>query len=109
MEYVIKLLQKERETIVESLRNGQQERLQDLQQVDKAIGWLKLIQDNNLEPAGKYHLDALPMIEGHGGFATYRIMIDDDTDDTAHWEEYRKQTGGHYCLSLGDFLLVHST
>lgn len=107
MEYVIELLQKERETIVAALKNGQQEKLRDLQQVEKAIGWLNLIQENNLDQACKYDLDALPYIEGYGGFTCYRIMIDKETDSKEEWEEYKKQDGGHYHLSLGDFLLVH--
>lgn len=107
MEYVIELLQKERETIVAALKNGQQEKLRDLRQVEKAIGWLSLIQENNLDRACKYDLDALPYIEGYGGFTCYRIMIDKETDNTEDWEEYKKQDGGHYQLSLGDFLLVH--
>lgn len=107
MEYVIELLRKEREAIVRCLKNGEQERVRDLQQIDQAIGWLKLIQDNGLDMAGKYNLDALPHIEGYGGFSCYRIMIDKESDCVEDWEEYEKQDGGHYCLSLGDFLLVH--
>lgn len=54
MEYVIELLCKEREAIVRCLKNGEQERVRDLQQIDQAMGWLKLIQDNGLDTAGKY-------------------------------------------------------
>jgi len=107
MEYVIGLLKKERETIVAALKNGKMEKLQDLQQIDKATGWLELIQDNNLDKACKYNLDALPYIKGYGGFTYYRIMIDKETDNTEEWEEYEKQDGEHYHLGLGDFLLVH--
>ncbi len=106
MEYAIKLLEKEREMVITALKNGEQERLRDLQQIDKAIGWLRLIQDNHLDKAGNYHLDALPYIEGYGGFTYYHIMIDKETDHTEDWEEYKKQDGEHYQLSLGDFLLV---
>lgn len=109
MEYAVELLQKERETVVEALKMGERERLRDLQQIDKAIGWLRLIQANNLDKACKYNLDALPYIEGYGGFACYRVMIDketEDTEDTEEWEEYEKRDGKHYLLSPGDFLLV---
>lgn len=107
MEYVIELLRKEREAIIVSLKNGEQGRLRDLQQVDQAIDWLELIRDNGLDKAGKYSLDALPYIEGYGGFSCYRIMIDKETEHTEDWEEYQRQDGGHYCLSVGDYLLVH--
>lgn len=107
MKYVIGLLQEERETIIAALRNGQHDKLQNLQQIDQAIGWLNLIQDKHLDQACKYDLHALPYIEGYGGFTCYRIMIDKETDDRENWEEYKRQDGGYYELSLGDFLLVH--
>lgn len=107
MEYVIELLQKEREAIIAALKNGQQEKLQNLRQIDQAIGWLDMIQDHHLGQANRYDLHALPYIEGYGGFTCYRIMIDKETDHTENWEEYIRQDGGHYELSMGDFLLVH--
>lgn len=107
MEYVIELLQKERETIIAALKNGQHEKLQNLQQIDQAIGWLGMIQDYHLGQANQYDLHALPYIEGYGGFTCYRIMIDKETEHTENWEEYVRQDGGHYELSMGDFLLVH--
>lgn len=107
MEYAIRLLQKEREAIVSALKNGQHEKIRDLQQVDHAIGWLCLVRDNHLDKAGSYELDALPYIEGYGGFTYYRIMIDKESENTENWEEYKKQDGRHYELGPGDFLLVH--
>lgn len=107
MEYVIELLQKERETTISALKNGQNEKMRTLQQIDQAIGWLSMIQDHHLGQANKYDLHELPYIEGYGGFTCYRIMIDKETDNTEDWEEYKRQDGGHYELSMGDFLLVH--
>lgn len=107
MRYAIEVLQKEREEIVNALKNGQKERLHDLQQVDKAIGWIKLLQDKNLEKANQYNFDELPYIEGYGGFTSYRLMMDKETDDTNDWVEYKKPNGDSYRLCLGDFLLVH--
>lgn len=107
MQYAIEVLNKEREEIIIALKNGQQEKLNDLQQVDKAIGWIELLKDNNLDKVSRYVFDELPYIEGYGGFTSYRLMIDKETDNTDDWVEYKKPDGTHYQLALGDFLLVH--
>lgn len=106
MDYAIKLLETEREIIIAALKNGKKERLNDLQQLDKALGWLRLLEENQLDKANRYHLEPLPFIEGYGGFTNYRIAIDNETDDMKFWEEYKKDDGSHLLLSLGDYLLI---
>ena len=81
MDYAIKLLETEREIIIAALKNGKKERLNDLQQLDKALGWLRLLEEKQLDKANRYHLEPLPFIEGYGGFTNYRIAIDNETDD----------------------------
>ncbi len=106
MDYAIKLLETEREIIIAALKNGKKERLNDLQQLDKALGWLRLLEEKQLDKANRYHLEPLPFIEGYGGFTNYRIAIDNETDDMKFWEEYKKDDGSHLLLSLGDYLLI---
>lgn len=106
MDYAIKLLEAEREIIIAALKNGKKEKLNDLQQLDKALGWLRLLEERQLDKANRYHLEPLPFIEGHGGFTNYRIAIDNETDDMKFWEEYKKDDGSHLLLSLGDYLLI---
>ena len=43
MDYAIKILEREREMIVSALKDGHQEKLHDLQGIDKALGWLQLL------------------------------------------------------------------
>lgn len=105
MDYAIQILEEERLRIQSALRDGHKERLQDLQQLDKALGWLSLLQEKQVEKASRYHFISLPFIEGHGGFTNYRIMIDNETEDTSFWEEYVKQDGSHYLLGYGDFIV----
>lgn len=104
MKYAIDILEKERLSIISALKNGQKQRLEDLQQLDNALGWLRLLKEKQVDKAGKYNLHPLPFIEGHG-FAYYRIAIDNETDDISLWEEYKKQDGSCYLLSFGDYII----
>ena len=69
MEHAIKLLEKERELIVEDLKNGKKERLDDLKDLDKALEWLYLLEEKQFDEAKRYNLEQLPFIEGRGGFS----------------------------------------
>lgn len=107
MNYAIKLLQNEREIIKNDLKSGDSDRLKELQEIDKALGWLTLLQNNNVDKASRYDLDELPCIKGHGGFSSYRIAIDNEEDNPEYWQEYQRVDGSHYLLNIGDFVLVH--
>ena len=105
MDYAIKVLEREREMIVSALKDGYQEKLNDLQEIDKALGWLRLLQEHRIRNVCRYCCDTLPPIVGRGGFSNYRLMLDDETDDTACWDEYTKPDGSHYLLCPGDFIV----
>lgn len=105
MEYAVKILEAERNAVVAAMKAGHNERLKDLQELDKALGWLRLLQEQQVDKAGRYNLDALPYIEDRGGFTYYRLMVDNETDNTADWDEYKKPDGSRYELHSGDFIL----
>lgn len=48
MKDIIELLQNERTKTVDALKQGEQDKLSHLQQLDKALGWLKVVEDNEL-------------------------------------------------------------
>lgn len=48
MEYAINILEKERELVIVSLKNGEKERLTDLKQLNKALGWLRLLKEQQI-------------------------------------------------------------
>ncbi|RRD95269.1 hypothetical protein EII17_04335 [Clostridiales bacterium COT073_COT-073] len=102
MEYAIKILEKERELIVTALKNGENEHLTALKELDKALDWLRLLKEKQLGAAKKYNVETLPFIEGRGGFSSYRIAIDNETDDIKFWNEYKKMDGSHLLLFPGD-------
>lgn len=47
MKDIIELLQKERIKTVDALKHGNQQELSYLQQIDKALGWLKRIEEKD--------------------------------------------------------------
>lgn len=60
LQFSIDILQKERDKIVSDLKSGQQERLKDLQDIDKALEWLRLLTDSQADKACHYNLEKLP-------------------------------------------------
>ena len=56
MKDIIELLQKERIKTVDALKHGNQQELSYLQQIDKALGWLKRIEEKGLEDVGCYDI-----------------------------------------------------
>ena len=54
MKDIIELLQKERIKTVDALKHGNQQELSYLQQIDKALGWLKRIEEKGWEDVGCY-------------------------------------------------------
>ena len=105
MEHAIKLLEKERELIVEDLKNGKKERLDDLKDLDKALEWLYLLEEKQFDEAKRFNLDQLPFIEGRGGFSCYRIAIDNESDDIKFWDEYEKSDGSKLSLYPRDYII----
>jgi hypothetical protein len=105
MEHAIKLLEKERELIVEDLKNGKKERLDDLKDLDKALEWLYLLEEKQFDEAKRYNLEQLPFIEGRGGFSCYRIAIDNESDDIKFWDEYEKSDGSKLSLYPRDYII----
>ena len=105
MEHAIKLLEKERELIVEDLKNGEKDRLNYLKDLDKALEWLYLLEEKQFDEAKRYNLEQLPFIEGRGGFSCYRIAIDNESDDIKFWNEYEKSDGSKLSLYPRDYII----
>lgn len=62
--------------------------------------------EQQIDIVKKYQLERMPTIDGRGGFSSYRIAIDNETDDIKLWEEYKKDDSSHLLLSLGDYILI---
>ena len=105
MEHAIKLLEKERELIVEDLKNGNKDRLNYLKDLDKALEWLYLLEEKQFDEAKRYNVEQLPFIEGRGGFSCYRIAIDNESDDIKFWDEYEKSDGSKLSLYPRDYII----
>ena len=72
MKDIIELLQNERTKTVDALKQGEQDKLSYLQQIDKALGWLKVVEDNELATVGSYKIHRLP--DPHSGFSYYHLI-----------------------------------
>jgi len=105
MEHAIKLLEKERELIVEDLKKGNKDRLNYLKDLDKALEWLYLLEEKQFDEAKRYNLEQLPFIEGRGGFSCYRIAIDNESDEIKFWDEYEKSDGSKLSLYPRDYII----
>lgn len=105
MEFAIKLLEEKRIHIISDLKQGQQQRLPELKELDKTLDWLRVLQAHQVEKADRYNFDSLPFIDGRGGFASYRLMMDDESNDVDGWDEYQKPDGAKYLLNGGDFII----
>lgn len=105
MKDIIELLQKERLKTVDALKQGEQQQLSYLQQIDKAIGWLTAIESNELDKVTKYYIHKLP--DCIHSYPRYHLMVDydyDGSDDPACWTEY-KPNGQSLLLSLDDIVI----
>ena len=104
MQYAINKLLENREKIVENLKVGKTEEFGLLKELDKAIAWLKLVNNENLDNANKYMIQTLPATTGYG-YSYYHLMIDMETDDKTHWVEY-KPSGEALALCGGDIIFI---
>lgn len=105
MQFSIDILQKERDKIVCDLKSGQKERLIDLQDIDKALGCLRLLTDRQADKASCYNLEKLPFPINYP-WSNYRLMVDMEEDNIEDWTEYEKADGTHHLLYGDDILLI---
>lgn len=91
MKDIIELLQKERIKTVDTLKHGNQQELPYLQQIDKALGWLKLIEEKGLDGVGCYNIHSLPDLpQGQSGlYSFYHITMDYEKPHIEGWKEYK--------------------
>ena len=103
MKKAIERLEERRNQIIERLKAEENEYLSELQEIDKAMNWLKKIEELNLEIVQKYDVVELPdMTTGYSGF---RVMNDCETDDIRQWVELRKDDHP-VCMAEGDILII---
>ena len=83
---------------------------QSLQQIDKALGWLKLIEEKGLECVGCYDIHSLPDLpqENSGLYSFYHIMMDYESPNIEDWKEY-KPNGQPLLLSFDDIVITRKS
>ena len=103
MKKVIKYLQERRGQIVGYLQNGEKNYLSELQEIDKAIAWLKKIEELNLQIIQKYDIVELPDMQT--GYSEFHIMNDCETGEISKWVELTKDNYP-VTMTLGDILII---
>ena len=99
MKDIIELLQNERTKTVDALKQGEQDKLSYLQQIDKALGWLKVVEDNELATVGSYKIHRLP--DPHSGFSYYHLMVDNESGDPKDWTPWWSYVIGFPGMVIG--------
>lgn len=100
-------IQKERIKTVDALKNGNKQELSYLQQIDKALGWLKLIEEKGLENVGCYDIHSLPDLppKSRGIYNYYHLMMDYEDPSIENWREY-KPDGQPLLLMYDDIVIT---
>lgn len=106
MNSAVSVLLQERQSIIGQLKQGKKEQLIKLQEIDNAIGWLKLLMQTQVEKASRYEIVQLPFVEGHG-YSFFHLMIDNESGKKENWEEYQLPDGRQLELCMGDIIFVH--
>lgn len=87
MKYALKILNDERIRIVSELRKINADRktlLDNLKSIDKALKWIKMLDEKNSGYSGDYEIIKLPFMENC--FESYRIMSDSESENTCEWK-----------------------
>ena len=100
---VITHLEEKRAAIQLLLKDGKKEFLPQLQAYDKAILWLKKIEELQLANVQKYNVVKLP--NPNTGYSEYRIMNDCETDDISQWIEL-EHNGTRVSAAIDDVLIL---
>lgn len=110
MKDVIELLRKERMKAIDAMKHGNQQELSYFQQIDKALGWLKLIEDNGLERVESYDIFRLPDLpqESSGVYSFYHVVMDYENPNSENWEEY-KPDGQPLLLGFDDIIITRKS
>ncbi len=96
----IEILEEKRKLLIELLKTEAKNDLILAQKLefDKAIHWLKKINELKWDNAAMYDIVELP--DMNTGFSEYRIMNDCETDDRSYWLELEPR-----CYA-GDYLII---
>lgn len=71
----------------------------------KSLRLLRQLSDYEITPRAVIH--CLPFPKGGGGFAEFRIVDDDDTDNPQDWTELELE-GKPVTMTVGDIIILNS-
>ena len=103
MKYVIEYLKKERESLLNQIKNGSQNEIKNKVEIDTAIKWLEKINELELTQPDKYDFLRLPDMKT--GYSEYHIMNDCESDDINNWIELKDSEEYPVTLIFDDILI----
>ena len=87
MKYAIKILTSERNSVISELKKQNEDKanlLENLKSIDRALKWLRILDENDAGSAGDYELIKLPFMQNC--FESYRIMSDNESENAGDWK-----------------------
>lgn len=87
MKYAIKILTSERNSVISELKKQNEDKanlLENLKSIDRALKWLRILDENYAGSAGDYELIKLPFMQNC--FESYRVMSDCESENIGDWE-----------------------
>ena len=103
MDYVIKLLTSEHQTLVEKIISGEHNKMNEKIEIENAILWLKKIMELQFGSTKLYRFVTLP--NNKTDFSEYRIFDDCDSDNIKNWIELKDDEGVQITLVGGDIVI----
>jgi len=105
MKVAIDILESERKETVECLKlqNGDKNCLSRIKELDKAINWIKKLNELGVNNVQKYDIIELP--DPKTGFSEYRVMNDCETDNMEYWQEL-EINNKRISMTMGDIIII---
>ena len=103
MHYAVKYLKDKRQSLIEEIRSGKHDKIEDKTEIEKAISWIEKIMELELEHSKSYDFIELP--DMNTGYSEYHILNDCGTAEVKDWIEIKDKSGNPITLISGDVLI----
>ena len=99
----IEHLKSERQSLVEKIRGGAHDEIENKVEIENAISWLEKIMELGLKPSNSYDFVKLPDMAT--GYSEYHIFNDCEMADIENWIELKDEDSKLITLIMDDILI----
>lgn len=103
MKDIITILQDKKQEVITELKAGNTNNQSLISQLDKAISWLAIVEQYQLDMTNRYDIQVLP--DTAHGMSFFHLMIDCESSDSKDWVEYAPNNSPIE-MSIGDIIMV---